>query len=116
MPASLIVATILVAGWNVTVTVVALLTGRRFFKSRTQRTREMSQSLRRVRSEVGKPEIDARTNAWKRDGGLGTIGAVQSRISDTQWEVTRQVPYAEGLVVVVGEDGEETRRCSVCMN
>ncbi len=116
MPASLIVASILVAGWNLTVTAVALLSGRRLFASGAQRTREMNQSLHRVRAEVGKPEIDARTDAWKREGGFGATEAVQSRIGDTQREVTRQAPYAEGSVVVVGEDGEEVRRCSVYMN
>ena len=116
MPASLIVATILVAGWNLTMTVAAFLTETRLFASASQRPRGMSQSFRRVRAEVGKPEMDARSNAWKRNRGLGAAEAVRSRIAETQQEVTRQAPYAEASVTVAGDEGEEGRRCSVCMN
>lgn len=116
MPPSLIVATILVAGWNLMLTGAALLTETRLFTSAPQRVRKMSSSRRTVRAEVGKPEIDARSNAWKRDWGFGTTETVQSRIAETEREVTREAPYAEASVTVAGEEGDELRRCSVCMN
>lgn len=116
MSTSLIVATILVAGWNLTMTVAALLTRTRLFTPVPQRAQEMSPSRRRVRAEVGKPEMDARSDAWKRDRDLGTTETIQSRIVETEREVTREVPYAEASVTVVGDEGDELRRCSVCMN
>ncbi len=116
MSAPLIVATILVFGWNLTLIVAALLTGTGPFQSKEKTARTMSSSQRRVQAEIGKPELDARTNAWKREGGIGIAESVQSRITETQQEVTVQAPYAEASVTVAGEDGREIRRCSVCMN
>jgi hypothetical protein len=114
MSASLIVATILVAGCNLTLTVVALMTGTGLFQSR--RTHEMSQSRRSVRAEVGTPELDARSDAWKRDRGMGTVESVRSRVTETSREITMHAPYAEASVTVAGDEGFEERRCSVCMN
>lgn len=116
MTPSLIVATILVAGWNLTLAGVALLTETQLFAPVPQRTREMSSSRRSVRAEVGKPEIDARSKVWKHDRDLRPTETVQSRIAESQREVLREVPYAEASVTVAGDEGDELRRCSVCMN
>ncbi len=113
MSASLIVATLLVFGWNLTLIVTALLTGTGPFQSKRQNSREMSRSVKAVRAEVGRPELDARTEAWKRKMGITTA---QSPTIDTQQEVTAQAPYAEASVSVAGEEGDENRRCSVCLN
>jgi hypothetical protein len=116
MSAALIVATILVFGWNLTLIVTAFVTGTGPFQSEEPGVRTMSRSLKRVQAEIGKPELDARTEAWKRKMGIGTTESVESRVAETQQEVTVQAPYAEGSVTVAGEDGNEVRRCSVCMN
>jgi len=116
MSASLIVATILVLGWNLALIVTALLTGTGPFQSREQAAQKMSRVRTPVRAEIGKPELDARTNAWKREAGIGVTDSVQSRMTETQQEVTVQAPYAEASVTVTGDDGSEARRCSVCMN
>lgn len=113
MSASLIVATILVFGWNLTLIVTALLTGTGPFQSERQNSRQMSRSVKAIRAEVGKPELDARTEAWKREMGIGTV---QSPMIDTQREVTVQAPYAEASVTVTSEKSDETRRCSLCLN
>jgi cell division protein FtsL len=115
MSTSLIIATILVAGWNLTLTVAALLTGTGVFQTE-RHTREMSQSLRSVRAEVGTPDLDARTEAWKRDRGMATAESVQSRVAETPREVTMSAPYAEASVTVTGDEGREERWCSLCMN
>jgi hypothetical protein len=116
MPASLIVASILVLGWNLTLIVAALVTGTGPFQSQGQMIQEMSRSQKPVRAEIGKPELDARTNSWKRETGIGLTASVQSRLIETEQEVTVQAPYAEASVTVSGDDGREARRCSVCMN
>lgn len=120
MSVSFIVATILVAGWNLTLTAAALLSGTGLFSTARRvsavRVREMSRSLRSVRAEVGTPDLDARTDAWKRDHGMGTAESVQSRVAEVSREVTMEVPYAEASVTVAGDGGPEARRCSVCMN
>lgn len=116
MSASLIIATILVFGWNLALISAALLTGTGPFESKGQTARTTSPSRKQVRAEIGKPELDARTNAWKREMGIGIAESVQSQIAETQQEMTMQVPYAEASVTVVGEAGREIRRCSVCMN
>lgn len=94
--------------------VVALLADTGFFRSEKQR--KMTRSLKRVRVVVGEPELDARTEAWKREGGFGTVESIPSRVAETKKEVTLQAPYAEASVLVFEEEGVELRRCSVCMN
>ena len=116
MSAPLVVATILVAGWNLTLTLTAFFTGTGPFRTEEQPRREMAQTRMHVQAEVGAPDLDARTDAWKRDTGVDTAEYVRSRVAETPQEVTVAVPYAEASVVVAGEDGEEARRCSVCMN
>jgi hypothetical protein len=116
MSASLIVATILVAGWNLTLVLTAFFTGTGPFRSEERTVRPMSRSLSHVRAEIGEPELDARPDAWKREGDVGTAEYAPSRITDTSQEVTVPVPYAEASVTVVGTDGPEARYCSICMN
>ena len=116
MSVSLIVASILTAGWNLALTATAFFTSTGPFRSTTQPDREMSQSLKRVRAKIGTPDLDARTDAWKKDIGGGTTEHVRSRVTESQREVTMHVPYAEASVHVAEDEGETTRRCSVCMN
>lgn len=115
MSAALIVASILVLGWNLTLITIALVTGTGPFQNR-EPNRTMSRARKHVRAEIGKPELDARTTAWKREMGVGTTESIQSRLMETQQEVTVPASYAEASVTVGGEDGDEVRRCSVCMN
>lgn len=115
MSASLAVAAILVAGWNLTLVLTAFLTETGIFQLEGQSVRGMNRSLMDVRAEVGKPEFDARINAWKREGGINTA-EYGSRVIETSKQITMQVPYAETSVSVVDEEGDEARRCSVCLN
>jgi hypothetical protein len=116
MSAPLVVATILVAGWNLTLTLTAYLTETGPFRPDASAERSMTRSRMHVRAEVGTPDLDARTNAWKRGGSVSTAEHVESRVTDTSREVTVPTPYAEASVIVVGEDGDEARRCSLCLN
>lgn len=116
MSVSLIVASILTAAWNLTLTATALFTNKGPFRSAEESSREMARSLKHVRAEVGKPDLDARPDAWKRGGSLGTAASVSSRITESKREITMEVPYAEASVRVADEGGTTTRRCSVCMN
>lgn len=117
MSVPFVVATIFVAGWNLTLMIVVLLVERGFFRAdEQQKRRKMSRSLKRVQVVVGEPEMDARTEAWKREGGFRTVESFPSRVAETKQEVTLQAPYAEASVPVVEEGGKEFRRCSVCMN
>ncbi len=114
MSVPFLVATILVAGWNLMLMIVALLADTGFF--RAEERQKMSRSLKRVRVVVGEPELDARTEAWKREGGFRTVKSIPSRVAEMKKEVTLQAPYAEASVLVFEEDGVELRRCSICMN
>ena len=116
MSVSLIVASILTAGWNLTLTATALLVNKGPFQSPEPPSREMARSRKHVRAEVGKPDLDARPDAWKREGGMGTVESVSSRVTESQREVTMEVPYAEASVHIDDDEGTTTRRCSVCMN
>lgn len=116
MSPPLIVATILVAGWNLTLMLAALFTGTGPFRSEGQPEVKMTQTWRHVKAEVGTPELDARANAWKRDMSVNTVEHVQSRVADTSRQVRVPAPYAEATVRVAGEEGDVARRCSVCMN
>lgn len=116
MSAALMVSTLLVLGWNVTLVAVAYLTETGPFRATQHNVRRMSRTLKSVSVDVGKPEFDARVMAWKRDGRGGTAEHICSRVTETSQKVERTVPYAEASVVVQGEEGAELRRCSVCMN
>ena len=116
MSAPLAVATILVAGWNLTLTLTAYLTETGPFRPAEAAGCEVTQSRMHVTAEIGTPDLDARTNAWRRGTSADTAEYVQSRVADTSQEVTVAAPYAEASVTVVGEDGDEARRCSLCMN
>ena len=116
MSAPLVVATILVAGWNLTLTLAAFLTETGPFRSEETTGREMTQSRVHVEAEIGTPDLDARTNAWRRGTSVDTAEYVRSRVADTSQKVTVPAPYAKVSVTVVGEEGEEGRRCSLCMN
>lgn len=116
MSPALIVATILVAGWNLTLTVTAFSVGIGPFDSGAANARSMHKTWKQVRADVGKPTLDARTNAWKRESGSSAVEYIQSRVRETSKEIVRATPYAEASVTVAGETGPEARRCSVCMN
>lgn len=116
MSTPLVVATILVTGWNLVLTIAAFLTETGPFQSGVRADREMAQSLMQVQAEVGTPDLDARTNAWKRSGSINTTEYVESRVTDASQEVTVTAPYAEASVTVASDEGEVPRRCSVCLN
>lgn len=116
MSPALIVATIVVAGWNLTLTVTAFLTGVGPFHSKNAPSRPMQRTWKQIRADVGKPTLDARTNAWKRESGNKAVEYIESRVRETSKEVTTAAPYAEASVTVSGEGGREARRCSICMN
>lgn len=116
MSAPLVVAAILVTGWNLILTLTAYLTGTGPFRTDVPNGEEMTRSRMHVEAEIGTPDLDARTNAWRRGGSVNTAEHVESRVTDTSQEVTVPAPYAETSVTVAGEDGGEARRCSLCMN
>jgi hypothetical protein len=116
MSAPLVVAALLVAGWNLTLTFAAFLTGTGPFQSAETNDRDMTQSRVHVEAEIGTPDLDARTNAWRRGASVDTAEYVRSRVADTSQQVTVPAPYAKASVTVVGEEGDEARRCSLCMN
>lgn len=115
MSVPLTVATIVVTGWNLVLT-VALIVNERILLFSDEATSKTGRTLNRVRAEVGKPELDARRNAWRRTAAGTPEDYHRSRVSDTPKEVTLEVPYLEALVTVDGTDGDETRYCSICMN
>lgn len=116
MSLPLMVSTILVAGWNVTLAVAAYLTEMGPFRSEPQEGRRMRRSFEVLRVEVGKPEFDARATAWSREHGQSAVESIHSRVAEISHTVERRVPYAEASVFVEGLQGMELRRCSVCMN
>jgi len=116
MSASLAIATILVTGWNLVLLTTVLLTRPQLFQSTQERPRTMAQSLRRMQAEVGAPEIDARSNKRTHDRGGGPAEPAASNTVEREWGVAMDVPYGKASVPVVGDEGEELRRCSVCLN
>jgi hypothetical protein len=117
MSAAFLVATILTIGWNFLLLAIAFLTKTGPFHPSSATARSMTRARQIVRAEVGTPEYDARTEAWKRTSGGGTTEYVHSRVADTPQEVEMPTPYAEASVQVTTDAGEEEwRRCSVCMN
>lgn len=109
------VATIVVTGWNLVLT-IALVLHERILLFSDEANSKMDRTLSRVRVEIGKPELDARRNAWRREAAGAPEDYLQSRVVETPKEVTLEVPYLEALVTVDGTDGDETRYCSICMN
>lgn len=115
MSVPLTVATIVVTGWNLVLT-IALVVNERILLFSDEANSNMGRTLDRVRVEVGKPELDARRNAWRREAAGAQEDYLQSRVMETPKEVTLEVPYLEALVTVDGMDGDERRYCSICMN
>ena len=116
MSPSLIIATLLVSGWNVALTVAAYVTETGPFRSEGRARRRMNSFREPVRAEVAQPELDARSEAWKRTSGVATMEFVSSRITDTQQKVTVPGAYADANVTVATEEGARRRRCTVCRN
>ena len=116
MSPSFIVATILVAGWNVVLTVAAFLTETGPFRSTDRAKRQMESYCEPIRAEVGKPDLDARTEAWKRESAGATAAFVSSRVTDSRKRVTVHGAYADASVTVATDDGPEQRRCTVNVN
>lgn len=110
------VAAILAVGWNLMLTIAAYVTGKGPFRSGSSATRVMDRTIHRVPAEIGRPEFDARTTAWKRGADVGGVEHVQARVTETSQEASVAAPYAKASVTVATPEGEEGRRCSVCMN
>ena len=118
MTISPLVPLLLAACWVLPAVIVALVYGVRSVSTPTKSaSREMKKALKGLRAEVGKPEFDARPNAWRRQSWGGPAEYVQAQATESPYEVMLLTPYAEVSVSVDAENGgTEYRRCSLCLN
>lgn len=117
MSPAYLVASILAIGWNVVVAALVVFSDTDPFGEDAGSDHTMSHFLRSVRAEVGTLELNAQSGRFGRLGD-GTVAPNQVRrdIEKTSCEVEVDVPYASASVTVTTDEGEEERRCSVCMN
>ncbi len=116
MTLSSLLILLLVTGWVVPAIMVALAYVVWTPSSDEAEPREMSTVLKGLRAEAGQPDLDARTQAWRRAGWGGPARYVQARITESSHEVMVLTRYAEASVSVAGKDGCEHRRASLCLN
>lgn len=118
MSLSPLVPLLLAACWVLPVAIIAVLHNIRARGESDSAPREMKTSLKGVRVDVGQMDIDARSQDWRNDDWKGPEARVAARVTDSSREVMVITPYAEASVSVQLNtgDGEEQRRCSLCLN
>jgi hypothetical protein len=117
MSPSVLIATIVTLGWNLTLAAAAALTETGVFRSDpVPSTRRMRWSDRTVRADVGAPDFDAQVAAQNGQTEGGTAESVRSDGTGSSQEVDVDVRYASASVTVMTEEGPQVRRCAVCMN
>ena len=96
--------------------IVAYLWGNRHSSS-TETATKIRTVLKGLRAEVGRLDIDAREQAWRREDWGGPERYVADRLTESSHEVIMLTRYAETSVSVAREEGgTERRRCSLCLN
>jgi hypothetical protein len=117
MSPAYLVASILAIGWNVVIAALVVFSNTDPFGEEVDSDREMSHFLRSVRAEVGTLEYNAQSGRVQGlDDGTVATNQVRRDIEKTSCEVEVDVPYAGASVPVTTDEGNEQRRCSVCMN
>jgi hypothetical protein len=78
---------------------------------------EMSTSLKGIRVDIQRMDLEAPRQTWRREGWEGPGARVRAEVRDASHEVMVLTPYAEASVTVGGpDDRSERRRCSLCLN
>ncbi|PSQ97611.1 MAG: hypothetical protein BRD55_01720 [Bacteroidetes bacterium SW_9_63_38] len=117
MSLAYLVASILAIGWNVAIVALIVLSRTDPFGSDSDSGRAARHCVRRVQAEVGTLEFDARSGrSGRRDDGTVATNEVRRHVEETSCEVEVDVPYVEASVPVTTNEGDQQRRCSVCMN
>lgn len=109
---------LLVTSWVLPVVLIALAHGvRRGAPSADSEATTMSTALKGLRAEIGRPDLDAGKQAWRREDWKGPAKFVQAQITESPHEEMILTPYAEASVsVALAGGGRERRRCSLCLN
>lgn len=68
------------------------------------------------RIELGQPDFDAQTKAFRDKTWKGPAERLRARMTESPREVQILVPYAEVTVDVEGGEGPVPRRCSLNLN
>lgn len=118
MTPALLVASILVVGWNFTLLLVALFVRMSPVQWKSESLRLMNRFQKEIDIEVAPKDLDVSKEAWKRSDLDGTASEeVYARLSGASQSMRLDVPYAEAPVTVETTKGnEEQRRCEVCLN
>lgn len=69
-----------------------------------------------MEAEVEESALDVRPKPGQRYSDETASDRVRKRVRDASQTVSVEAPYAEGSVTVSTPDGDEARRCAVCLN
>lgn len=95
---------------------MAFVHGVRYYSFKDAKSSQMEIALERVRVDVIQVDVDARKQDWRAEGWNGPDSHVADRITGSSHEVVVLTPYAEASVSMALEEGNEQRRCSLCLN
>lgn len=115
MSVAVLVATILALIWNGVILAVAMLTHTGPF-AEADPARSMKRRTERVHAEVEASAFDVQRKTQTQNASSTPSDSVPSSEASSSATVEREVPYADASVSVATADGEEARRCSVCLN
>lgn len=115
MSVAVLVATILVLVWNGVILTAAMLTNTGPFAEATP-DGSMQCRTERVHAEVGASAFDGQRKAQTQNAIPTSSDSLPSSETSFSATVEREVPYADASVSVATADGDEARRCSVCLN
>lgn len=117
MSSSLLVASILVLGWNAVLLMSVLLVKGISFQQEPASDQLMRRVQKEVNAEIETPDLNVRADDWKRSRLDGTASTYEaSHAYGPSRQVVIETPYAEAPVTVATPDEEEVRNCSICLN
>lgn len=105
------------ACWLIPAFTIAVVYAVSRFSSSEECPDEMSTSLKGIRVDIQRMDLEAPRQTWRREGWEGPGARVRAEVRDASHEVMVLTPYAEASVTVDGPDDQpERRRCSLCLN
>lgn len=117
MPISTFVSVLLAVCWMLPAISIAVWYGI-WYRQHDASDREAMLVVRReVRAEILQVDYDAKNADWRSEDWEGPGASVRSQVQGRSHEVAVPTQYAEATVSVhCGEDEEESRSCSLCLN
>lgn len=115
MSVAALVATILALVWNGVIFTAAMLTNTGPF-AEANPDRSMQCRTERVHAEVGASASDVQRKAQTQNAIPTSNDSLPSSEASFSATVEKEVPYADASVSVSTANGDEARRCSVCLN